>query len=235
MKSDNRRLRNLSFSVFCIQIVVLGVGTGARANPTITVTWDCAGTPADPADYEVFYTDPANPDIELKSECLYWKIKSVDGGSPGDIGEITATGAVNYGLSISDGSGGPGARHVEKIDLHPAEASKYSNLTGGHISGNLSGNLSLQRAEGEQGEGGIASFIIDGDAEGNITIPQVSEFRVYGLVASGVTITIGDLVDVKRLSFSDEFSGTLLFPNGLADAHGAARHVEPTREGHELQ
>jgi cytoskeletal protein CcmA (bactofilin family) len=206
MKSDRKRIRSLCFSVACIQIVVLGAAVGARANPTITVTWDCAGTPTDPYHYHVDYTNPSFPDVELKAECESWKVKSVDGDNPGDIGEITATGAYNYGLSITDGNNGAGAREVKKIELNPqgdGSDAKYSNLTGGSISGDLTGALTLKETSG--GSGGDLSLTIDGDADGNISAHEISFLSIGGDLT-------GDLeVDeiTGSLSIGDDSLGTI--------------------------
>ena len=106
----NVRQHNIQgYCLFAIWATVLAfaIPAGALANPTITVWWECPGTPTDPEHYHVDYTNPSYPDVELKSGCLSWKIKSVDDENPGDIGEIKAVLAYNYGLEITDGSAGP--------------------------------------------------------------------------------------------------------------------------------
>ena len=198
MKSRANSILCSWFSVLCVfAVVALGAPT-VFGNPTITVTWECDGTPVDPDDYHIDSSTPAYPDVELEAECDSWKIKSEDGENPGDIGDITATGASNYGLEITDGSSGPGARDVKGIDLDPNDAAKYSKITGGSISGKLSGDMFLQRASG--GSGGTLSFTIGGDVDGDMTIPIVSSLTINGDLKSSGSIHITDKIDGGRLT-----------------------------------
>ncbi|UCC30492.1 MAG: hypothetical protein JSU86_20125, partial [Phycisphaerales bacterium] len=210
---DNACKRHLALA--SVVVFALIMQASVRASPTITVTWDCAGEPVDPDHYHVDYTNPSYPDVELKSECLSWKIKSVDNGNPGDIGEIPATDAYNYGLEITDGSSGPGARDVQKIDLNPSDAAKYSLINGGQISGDLTGDLFVQESSDESG--GSVSFTVDGNVEDDITAATIASLSIGGNLSGNVSVddvsgtmsVTGDFLTVSHGFTADDISGSL--------------------------
>jgi hypothetical protein len=168
----------------------LGCGISAATTlavpPTIQVTWEEVPGPIEDVHYEIDDTDPDFPDVQLIEESLTWRIWSEDSDNPdgiGDIGVISSPYPENFGVKIEDDLGDPGAREVKGIDLDPqGEGSdlKFSNLTGGRMTGNLTGDLYLQRLN--TGEGGDASFTIDGNTEGNMWLDTVLYLCVRGNV-----------------------------------------------------
>ena len=178
-----------AYAVLCLCVAISAESARAQPSaercasgggPTICVRFDNVGAaPQEDFDYRFdVVTDPANPSVQLlrgrhPQETLYaWRVWSKDAQEdPANIGGITSPGEYDYDVKILNPAGEPGAANVAQIDLRPAETSKYSNLTDGRISGNLTGDLWLQRLA--TGEGGDASFTIDGNAEGNMWLDTV--------------------------------------------------------------
>ncbi len=215
MRWDQYNVRKQCWSMGLLGVLLLSFPGAALADPTITVTWGCPGSPSSPSDYYVDYTDTSHPDVELKTECTSWEIKSVDGASAGNIGAITTDGSGTYGLMITDGSGGDGANDVESIILDPSSDSDCSNLSGS-IAGDLLGDLFLQESSGSSG--GTLSFTIDGDVEGDLTIPNLSYLRIDGTVESTSAITVGEVVGagtVLSVNSYGSFAGDLTLQGGL--------------------
>jgi len=188
-----QRISNSSLSLPWAGIVVsivgvLGGQSAPAADPVIHAAWEEPGDPtALDFDYVVSTLPPASPefpDVELRTGSDTWQIWSTDSDNPngiGDIGVISSPHPENFGVKIEGPGEIAGAREIKGIILDPqgeGSDAKYSNLTGGRISGNLTGDLTLQKSSG--GLGGAASFTIDGDAEANITVPQVSSITISG-------------------------------------------------------
>ena len=189
------------------------VATGA--DPVIHADWDEPGDPPDlGSDYVVTTTDPDYPDVKLITGSLTWKIWSTDTDNPndiGDIGNISSPYDQNFKVTIEDDEGGEGARHVKGIDLDPTDPANHSSLNGS-ITGDLQGDLLVQKASG--GSGGTVSLTIAGDAEGNMTIPKLESLTIKGAVASGKTITITEITGsgtvLKCNETSGDFEGNLV-------------------------
>jgi len=158
-------------------IGVLAAGVPALAAPQIFVDWGLPGTPQQPADYEVDYSNPSVPDVELKTGDTTWYVWSRDSVTEevSDIGDIEAYGFADYGLVLADLDGEPGARHVQSVVLTPEGAydsgiSAYSGLIPSTITGNLTGGLTLQDEGG--GIGGYCQLTVYGDVSGIGTPPD---------------------------------------------------------------
>jgi len=188
MKSTRKNVR-ISVSVFGVLGIVAFTGHTAMfaADPVIHAAWQDGGAPELNVDYLVSTTYPASveyPDVELITGSLTWQIWSTDTDNPdniGDIGNITSPYPQNFGVEIERPGEIAGAREVKGINLDPqgeGSDANYSNLTGGGISGNLSGDLVLQWSDTQQG--GVASLTIDGDAVGDIDVPVVSSVTISG-------------------------------------------------------
>ncbi|MBU0718817.1 MAG: hypothetical protein KJ749_11255 [Planctomycetes bacterium] len=238
--------------------VAMIMGAGARAaDPVIHVDWD---DPGDPpvlnTDYQVITTgsgSPDYPDVKLITGNDGWRIWSTDTDNPdniGDIGVISSPYAQNFGLKLEGPGESKGAREVKGINLDPqgvGSDANHSRLTGGRVS-KLSGDMFLQQSSGGQG-GDLVSLTIDGNVDGNVTVPVVSglsignvgstgsvnisdrvegewgsrSFTVTGSVAEGGVITIASMVGeyllVDLTGVGGTFAGDLVFESDLADNH----------------
>jgi len=124
----------------CTILVALGcvfAGTLARADercvdnpesganrPDICVDWDKTGQPTLDVNFDVQFTDLANPDVTLATGAA-WNVRSKDNaGNPANIGDIKIDATVvtdSFDLAITDNSGGfgvggPGATYEIRAD-----------------------------------------------------------------------------------------------------------------------
>jgi len=102
-------------------LVVCLPGAFVHGAPQISVAWGLGGTPSDPENYHVDYSDPGSPTVQLFTGDTYWFVWSRDDvtGAVSDIGTIEAYGEANYTLLLLDPSLDPGARNVQSIILDP--------------------------------------------------------------------------------------------------------------------
>ena len=184
MQFIERNLHNTKLVLTIVAVLgFFGFSPVLGADPEIHVAWD-SGTPIQDFDYQVSGSVDF-PDVKLITGNLTWKIWSTDTDNPdgiGDIGVISSPYAANFGVKIEDDQGNPGAREVKGINLDPSSTTNYSSLTGGKITGDLTGDLFLQESTG--GEGGTATFTIGGNVLADMTIPH----------AAGFTVTAGNAV-----------------------------------------
>lgn len=204
-------------STICCVVLGMASGSALGVPPTINVVWDDQGTqPVEDVDYRLEEATPGFIDVELISEQDTWRIWSTDADNPGGIGDIGVisiaddhTGAF-YGLSIGPGGADPGARHVKGIDLWPfgfTGPAARSKLAHGRITGDLTGVLKVKRSSTGQ-EGWVASFFIDGNVTGAMTIPVLKSLTIGGELSSTIDIT-------------DEVNGGGLTINGNVTTTGA--------------
>ena len=106
-------------------------------------------------------------------------------------------------MEIANKYGGAGALNASSISLKPTDAAKYSNLTDGRITGNLTGSLIVRESSG--GEGGTVDFTIDGAADGDLVIPTVSTLTIDG-DATG-TIDVEEVAEDGYLWISGSATG----------------------------
>ena len=151
-------------SLASVCLVLLLVLPGVHAiPPTLHVAWGEPDPPEAGDDYIITDTNPRFPNVELVSESLTWRIWSEDSDNPdgiGDIGVISSPYPENFGVKIEDDLGNPGAREVNGIILDPTDEAKASSLTSGRISGDLTGDVFLQRAPGGQGPRQHAAILL---------------------------------------------------------------------------
>ncbi len=192
-------------------------------SPVICVDWDEATGPVHPDDFEVDFTDPASPDIELKTGSLTWQVSSFSGLTPADIGTITTTGSENYVVTIKGSGTNPGANNIATLNFSPA-GNHYSSIgSGTKIAGDLTSDLTV--VQDSNGDGGEVSIEIEGDASGNMTIPVVNSLKVGGNVSSTIDIVAvgpdgivdidGDVtatadITVDEISVEQQVDGDLL-------------------------
>jgi len=164
-------------------VLLLAIVPATATPPTIHVIWTDPGQPPElGSDYIITTTDPDFPDVDLVSESMTWQVWSTDpdnAGGVGDIGVISSLHPKNFGVKIEDDQGGPGARNVKGINLDPTDTNKYSEITGGSITGNLDGVLFVQEDVG--GTGGSADgFTISGNVDGDVTLGKGAGFTITG-------------------------------------------------------
>lgn len=190
---SNTQLRLLVSGVLFVVLGPVAENAAQGADPVIHAAWNEPGDrPARNIDYFIKTDPPASPDfpdVELVTGSLTWQIWSTDTDNPddiGDIGIITSPAPENFVVTIEDDLGNPGARHVKGIILDPTDAANQSGISGGRITGDLTGDLLVQ--EDSSGTGGDVDFAIEGTATGNITIPTVVNF---GIAHISGTVNVG--------------------------------------------
>lgn len=94
------------------------------------------------------FADTSNPDVVLKVGGDWTVSSQVDDedDTPANIGDISIDPAVDsdedFSLTLLNGTGA-GAANVATIDLDDSDWTGHSSITDGHISGNLSGDVTL--------------------------------------------------------------------------------------------
>jgi len=212
----------------------------------VCVEWDKQAAPIEDQDFEVDYACQGcsdDPAVELSTGDTGWVVYSevISTGAAANIGALTTTDSDNYVVKIAKGANA-GAANVGSMVLTPDGAEYSSSIdSGSRISGDLTGNMTVQKSSG--GSGGSVSFSVGGDVDGDMTIPIVSDLtiggdltstgsitvsdkidtgdlKIKGSVESGATITVADTVgSTVELEFnatSGDFAGTLTMSDGLA-------------------
>lgn len=155
------------------------------SGPNICVAFD-GDTPEINQDFTVDYaTDPANPSVTLRAGNLTWNVRSDDGGSPGNIGDIIldpSSDADNFNVTIASGASA-GAVNVGSLALNPGGTwTGYSSIgSASKISGDLTGDMEL--VDNWVGGGSANGFTIEGNATGAITLPHGEGFTIAGAFA----------------------------------------------------
>ncbi|MEE9297333.1 MAG: hypothetical protein V3W34_20525 [Phycisphaerae bacterium] len=181
----------LTISIVCVSLVA-GTGGLAIAQPSAPVC-DTSGGPeicvrfdnlADPPiegthfDFSFAFGVPSVDFTEGDNglgTTFEWRMWSWDDSttqSPRGINNITGLLAEDYSVKVLQPDGDPGATNVGKIDLNPSDAGNFSRIPAGEITGDLTGDLLVQKSSGGSG-GNVDSFTIGGDATGDITIPTL--------------------------------------------------------------
>lgn len=212
-----------------------------NGSPTVCFVFDDLGFPQNAPertfDFTIDFSDPANPDIELRTgtdatTTRQWRIWSTDpGGGPGDIGDLTANAAFDYDVTVRTPDSLAGAGNLGTLDLRPLGTDKASAASI-VLSGTVSGNVTLQ--ERSNGTGGqlhlelagdmgtdinvpvITLLSVGGDLTGNVTCPDVSSLTVDGDVTGNITIA-GDVN--SGLSVGGNVSGRIEW-SGFTSAFG---------------
>jgi hypothetical protein len=149
------------------------------------MAWTNPGDPIQITDFTVDFSDPANPDVQLKTGDTSWNVRSQLGASLGNIGNITLDPTVstaNFDLTIASGTN-PGAANVASINMAAAGWTGHSSFGEGAILGNLVGNLTLVNdstgAGGEIRGGSILPITIWGDVSGDIAAQVITDTGLY--------------------------------------------------------
>ncbi len=182
-------------ALLCLLVPVQTASLAIAAPPTIHVAWGNPVPPESPTDYSVDSTDPDFLYVELKTGNSAWRIWSTDADNPnsiGDIGIISSPHPQNFAVKIEGNSSAPGARMVKGIVLDPqgtGSDANYSNITGGRITGDLHGNLTLQRSSGAAG--GEAILVINGNVPdtSTLTIPVLKSLQIDGDIEGDISVT----------------------------------------------
>ena len=215
----------------------------------VCADWAAPGTPTHNADFTVVYDQSGLPDVTLSVADLGWELYSevISTGFPADMGALTLsdTGADDYKVKIANG-GFAGADVIGSVVLDDAGFTGFSSIAAGSsTAGDINGALKL--VEDDAGLGGVlGGFIVSGDVAGLVTLPKVTgtnrifgsvdqdvtigeindgSFDVFGLVDSGVSIQIDEMVDgsVELAYHITGFCGDLILSDGLSDSGSSVR------------
>ncbi|MCH8253024.1 MAG: hypothetical protein IID36_11280 [Planctomycetes bacterium] len=209
----------------------LGDTTGATclcvdgtSNPTICAKWTGQGEPDHPDDFTVDFECTGcstQPDIELSTggtsaaplTWTLWSFDDADAYDLGNIGDITidaTTLSDDFDVKIERPGPGPGAWDVKSINLHDeTNWTGHSNITGGAIWGNLTGDLTV--IEDTSFDGGSVDLTIYGSVEGTLTIENLVQLTVGSVAAGGVINieTIDGTPGVTSLVVLDDVAGAI--------------------------
>lgn len=194
-------------------------------SPLVCVNWDRPDPPIRDTNFTLD-TDPdsENPDATLNPNVSFvtgndgWRVWSqvsrVD-STPASLGHIRINPLVsnsNFGVTIAQGPS-PGAANVASMRLVKEGWTGRSNVSGGSIAGDLTGDLVVQESSEQGGE---AIFTIGGDLLGNVTIPSTASFHVNGDVMPEAAINLGS--SGSGVEVSGTFGGNICGPNISATA-----------------
>lgn len=165
-------------------------------NVRVCVDWSRPSDPELTANFNVSFSNPTNPTIELITGDSGWIIYAetlTTPPEPANIGSITIDPTVStddFVVTNAKPGVGSGANDVGSIVLFDSGWSGYSSVgTGSYIAGNLSGDLVV--AADSSGNGGELSLQVDGNLLGSVTAARLTLLRVTGSVddASSITAT----------------------------------------------
>ncbi len=183
-------------------------------SPLVCLEWDAVDPPEPGSAFVLdFGTDANSPGVTFVTGNDGWKVWSqVSRTDPtpanlGHIGVNPLLSTANFSLTIAHGSS-QGADNVASIALVKENWTGQSNLSGGSIAGDLTGDLIVRESGGQ---GGVASFTIGGDVNGNVTIPTAESFHVNGDVSSGAALALDNVVG--NVSVLGTFDGDICAPN----------------------
>lgn len=197
-----------------------------NGGPTLCVRFDNdAGAPEPLVHFAFDFSNPQAPSVELRvgqtaGGGLYqWRVWSKDAqGAPANIGSITSPGAYNYSVKIANPTDGPGAANMNAVTLTPPGDHRSSLEPGSRISGDLTGNLVVQKDS--TGVGGFGAISIEGNVGGEVIIPGASPGGTFGSVSGSVEV--GSLFG--EIGISGTLSGTVaidaIFDTGQQIPHG---------------
>ncbi|TWT45565.1 hypothetical protein RAS1_19930 [Phycisphaerae bacterium RAS1] len=198
------------------------------ASARVCVAWDQGPDPVPNQDFTVSFADASNPAIELRTGAN-WIISSeqlVNGqptDEPANIGSLTidpSSSAEIFSVTIAR-DGGPGAANVGTITLDAASWAGHSSIAqGSHITGDLTGPLTLK--SDANGDGGELTLTIDGDltSAGVIDVPEIRALTIGSDVHGDVSTNLltGSFVILGELISSDANIHVGDFADGLAGA-----------------
>jgi hypothetical protein len=195
------------------EVWVYNTGSG----PDICVEWDPEeDNPVHTIDFLVTFADPPNPDVTLYTGSLWWRVESGNGPTREEqpatifnIGAITSPGGEDYAVKIADGEGETGATDVESIVLTPSGDHHSSIASGSKISGDLTGNLTVQKDSSNNG--GIINLEIGGSLTGDIEAYTITDLEIEGSLSGEITAgTISSLEIMEELEGDGCVTGTTI-------------------------
>ncbi len=225
----NRILKRDVAFVTIITIGVTGLWAGrSLADPVcvensgstkhVCVEWSEQDPPEEDEDFEVNYGCQGcsdAPTVVLMTGDDEWIIYSevISTQVAANIGAMTTSDEENYVVKIANGANA-GAANVSSMVMTP-RGDHYSSIASGSIiSGNLTGDLTLQETSG--GSGGVLSLTIGGNAEGDITAATISTLWIGGNLSGNVdvdevtgTMTVTDDFLAAYYIEADDISGSL--------------------------
>jgi hypothetical protein len=177
------------------------------SGPLVCVNWSGPGFPVADTNYVLTATDPNNPDVKLltgNDGWAVWSQVSRTDDTPANLGHITidpTSPTENFSVTLAHG---PlhGAANVTSISLVDAGWTGQSNIPNLGITGQLTGDLTLE-ADGS-GSGGVLSGVYIPVMSGDITAKQLANFVAIGQ-ASG-DITTEEVTGTLKI---DDLSGAL--------------------------
>ncbi|MCH8146979.1 MAG: hypothetical protein IH987_03170 [Planctomycetes bacterium] len=181
-------------SALAVERCVDNPESGAN-RPDICVDWNQTGQPTLGFNFDVIFTDLANPDVTLFTGAA-WNVRSKDNaGNPANIGDIKIDATVlsdAFDLTITDGAvpPGPGAVNVGAILLNDPDPlwTGHSSLLGGHITGDFSGELRARVDTSDNG--GAVVLTIDGDFLDDLVIEKDGSDPAVDGYAGTLTLVI---------------------------------------------
>ncbi len=190
--------------------------TNSGSTERVCVEWGKQAPPEED-DFDVDYSCQGcsdAPDVELKTGDTGWVMYSevISSGVAANIGALTTTDSDNYGVKIAKGTAA-GAANVGSMVLSPDGASYSSSiLSGSKISGDLTGNLTLQKSSG--GEGGAVDLTIDGDTEGDIQAADIVYLSIGGSLSGDIGSQEERVGDISgSLSVDDAGTASIYLEN----------------------
>ncbi len=204
MNWKNLKMVNVATVIAAGTLVAAGAGVCLADNPYCDdnggnspyVCVSKSGLDPEPqTDFVFDFSDADNPDVILKTgnpDWAVWSQVSEQDPTPANLGDITldpSQSTDSFEVTIANGAY-PGAVNVASIDLRAASWTGYSSIDGGHITGNLTGDLRLQQDSGGAGGDISGTFTVDDDVSGSIKVPVISgTLHINGNLSGNITVT----------------------------------------------
>jgi hypothetical protein len=177
-------------------------------------------TPVEDFDFRFdFVTDPANPKVTLltgNTGWVVWSQVSSSDTTAANLGAIEidpSSASENFSVTVANGAL-PGAKDVGSMDLTAVGWTGFSSLSGGEITGNLTGDLILKKDAA--GSGGELTLAVGLDVSGEISVPAIATMTINGDVVGDITTgVLSGIFDV-----SGDVSGDIRITEGLIGKAG---------------
>jgi len=212
-------------------------------SPNVCVAWSQQSDPVPDVHFRFVFSDPDNPDVELRtgdSGWVVWSQVSDTNTTPAALGDVTIDASVltdDFSVTIAQSATVAGATTVGSLNLKDPNPNwtGFSSIAGGEITGNLNGDLI---AVYDGNAGGAVTLTIGGDMVGDIDIHSVAtggitiggDFGVSGAdhsiqivnIEDGDFIITGDAIRAD-IDVTGELDGRTLRIGGAANSGGGAQ------------